>query len=232
MVSSYTPTVSALLDKVKAVEESTSSKVLLVSQTSALDGHQTPGTRQEIESVLKVLSPDSCIHLEGSAATVSQVKQEMGRCNWVHIACGADQNVQDPLKSGMSLHDGRLELLDIMELRTPQCEFAFLSACQTATGDERLPDEAVHLSAGMLAAGCQGVVGTMWAIKDEYGAEVSKSFYEYLVAEKRDNNAGGPRLDSSRAAYALHHAMQCLRKQTGDTEDGLLDWIPYVHFGL
>ena len=32
-------------------------------------------------------------------------------------------------------------------------ELAFLSACQTATGYEKLPEEAVHLVAGMLAAG-------------------------------------------------------------------------------
>ena len=121
-------------------------------------------------------------------------------------------------------------------MRVPQCEFAFLDACHTAMGDVRLPDEAVHLAAGMLAAGCQGVVGAMWAIKDKYGAVVAESFYEYLTAEKRnDNNGGRPgnaRLDSSRAADALHHAVQCLRKQIGDTEEDLLAWIPYVHFGL
>jgi len=238
VVSSYTPTVGVLLDKIKAssVKKPTSSKVLLVSQASAPSGHQTPGTTQEIESVMKILGADSCINLEGSAATVTRVKQEMGTCDWVHFACGAGQNVDDPLKSSMFLHDGRLELLDIMQLRIPQCKFAFLSACRTAAGDERLPDEVVHMTAGMLAAGCQGVVGTMLAMKDKHGAMVAESFYQYLATERRNGSDGGspgePQLDSSRAAYALHHAIQHLRKQIGDTEEGLLAWIPYVHFGL
>jgi CHAT domain-containing protein len=49
--------------------------------------------------------------------------------------------------------DGHLEVLEIMKQKIPNADLAFLSACQTSTGDEKLPDEAVHLAAGMLAAG-------------------------------------------------------------------------------
>jgi len=145
VVSSYTPTVGAILNKVKAsgIEKSTSSKVLLISQTSTPDGHQTPGTTQEIKSVMKMVGTHSCIDLEGSAATVSRVKQEMGKCHWMHFACSGNRDVQNPLKSSLVLHDGQLELLDIMQVRIPQCNLAFLSACETTMGDERLPDEAI-----------------------------------------------------------------------------------------
>ena len=189
-----------------------------------------------MDSVRKILGADNCIHLDEATATVSRVKQEMDTCSWVHFTCSAAQNVEDPLESGKFLHDGRLTLLEIMQLRIPQCKFAFLSACQTATGDAKRPDEVVHLAAGMLAAGCHGVVGTMWSIKDNSGAMVAEPFYEYLAARKRYDNDGGSsrnrQLDSSRAAYALHHAVQQFRKRTGDTEQGLMDWVPYVHFGL
>jgi len=232
VVSSYTPTISILLEKVKAsnVEHPTSSKVLLVSHKISPGGHPTLGSRREIDSVTRIIGADSCLHLDGSSATVSRVKQETEKCNWVHLSCGGNRD------RGLVLHDGLLGLLDTMQLRTPQCKLAFLSASETAAGDESLPDEAVHLAAGMLAAGCQGVVGTLWAISEKYAAEVAGSFYEYLAAEKKkDGDGGSPknlRLDSSRAVYALHHAVQRLRKETGDTEDGLLAWVPYAHFGL
>lgn len=32
-------------------------------------------------------------------------------------------------------------------------DFAFLSPCQTATGEKHLSDEAIHMAAGMLFAG-------------------------------------------------------------------------------
>ncbi|KAJ7229110.1 hypothetical protein GGX14DRAFT_346526 [Mycena pura] len=38
--------------------------------------------------------------------------------------------------------------------RNPTLELAFLSACQTAMGDQSLPDEALHLAASLLFAGC------------------------------------------------------------------------------
>ena len=193
-----------------------------------------PETTREINIVYEKLAidTDTCksLRLEGSVATVSQVKQEMETHGWVHLACHASQDTHSPLKSGFFLHDGRLELLEIMKLKISQCQLAYLSACQTSTGDEKLSEEAVHLAAGMLAAGYQGVVATMWSIKDRYAPEVAESFYEYLVVNGK--NEGSPRLESADAAYALHHATQCLRKKIGDTEDALLTWVPYVHFGL
>ena len=82
-------------------------------------------------------------------------------------------------------------------------ELAFLSACQTAKGDSELPEEAIHLAAGMLMAGYGSVVGTMWSIRDDDAPIVAEKFYTYLIGE-----AGG---DSTKAAYALHNAVGHLR---------------------
>ena len=205
-----------------------------MSQPHTPDLPSIPGTTREINVVSGklVIGSETCksLHLEGSVATVSRVKQEMETHGWVHLACHASQNTHSPLKSGFFLHDGRLELLEIMKLKIPQCQLAYLSACQTSTGDEKLSEEAVHLAAGMLAVGYQGVVATMWSIKDRHAPDVAGDFYEYLV--DKGKNEGTLRLESANAAYALHHAMQCLRKKIGDTEDSLLIWVPYVHFGL
>ena len=163
------------------------------------------------------------LRLEGEAATVSRVKLEMESYASIHFACHASQNIENPLKSGFYLHDGRLELAEIMKQRIAHSELAFLSACQTSTGDEKLSEEAVHLAAGMLAVGYRGVVATMWSIKDQYGPAVAESFYKYLTDKET--------LDTASAARALHHAVQGIREQVGDTEIGLMTWVPYVHFG-
>jgi len=205
-----------------------------VSQPHTPDLPSIPGTTQEINVVSEKLAigVETCksLHLEGSVATVSRVRQEMETHGWVHLACHASQDINSPLRSGFFLHDGRLELLELMKLKVPQCQLAYLSACQTSTGDKTLSEEAVHLAAGMLAVGYQGVVATMWSIKDTYAPEVAGNFYEYLV--EKGKNEGSMRLESANAAYALHHATQRLRRKLGDTEDALLIWVPYVHFGL
>ena len=108
-------------------------------------------------------------------------------------------------------------------------DLAFLSACQTSTGDEKLSEEAVHLAAGMLAAGYRGVVATMWSINDRYAPGVSEDFYANLINGAED-------LNSENVACALHHATLKLRQRLADLkldlESSLLVWVPYVHFGL
>lgn len=102
-----------------------------------------------------------------------------------------------------------------------------MSACQTSTGDETLSEEAVHLAAGMLAAGYRGVVATMWSIKDFYEPQIAEDFYANLTGQSKS-------LSSDDAARALHYATQKLRKEIKpeDSDSSLLVWVPYVHFGL
>ena len=65
-------------------------------------------------------------------------------------------------------------------LSHPHGGLAFLSACQTAMGDENLSDEAIHIAAGMLFAGYSRVVGTMWSISDKLAPLVAKDVYGQL----------------------------------------------------
>jgi CHAT domain-containing protein len=67
------------------------------------------------------------------------------------------------LKASLILHNGiHLKIDDLMKQLTPNASLAFLSACSTAVGADRLPDEAIHLAASLLFAGFRGVVATTW----------------------------------------------------------------------
>ena len=106
-------------------------------------------------------------------------------------------------------------------------ELAFLSACQTAVGDEKTPEESAHLAAGMLAVGYKGVVATMWSIMDEYAPIVVEAYYKKLLALRSDGELGE---GETGAVYALHEATRVLRKKVG--EDKFMRWVPFVHFGV
>jgi len=234
VISSYTPTVSALLGKVRRsadARELLSSKLLIISQPNTQGLPPIPGTTTEMNAISAITRSDNfeSLRLEGEAATISRVQLEMESHSSIHFACHAKQDINDPLKSGFYLHDGRLELADIIRQNIPHCQLAFLSACQTSTGDEKLSEEAVHLAAGMLAVGYQGVVATMWSIADQYGAQIAEGFYKYLTDREVPSGVCG--IESINAARALHQAIQGIRKRVGDTEQGLLKWVPYVHFG-
>lgn len=170
--------------------------------------------------------------LEDGAATIIRVSEEMKKHNWVHFACHAIQDDEDSLKSGIHLYDGRLELLEMMKQRFPHADHAFLSACETSTGDNVLSDEAVHIAAGVLAAGYRGVVATMWSIRDNHGPEIAEGFYRHLLKGQVGEVGTNKRLDSGCAALALDNSLREIREKLGDTEYALLTWIPYVHFGI
>jgi len=49
-----------------------------------------------------------------------------------------------------------------MKEKTPNGALAFLCACETALGVEKLPDDAMSLGAYLLFAGFDRIIATMW----------------------------------------------------------------------
>jgi CHAT domain-containing protein len=146
----------------------------------------------------------------------------MKECNWIHLACHGVQDTVSPIKSAFSLIDNPLTLQEIMKQSFSHTELAVLLACQTAKGDSELPEEAIHLAAGMPMAGYGSVVATMWSIQDNDAPTIAGKFYTYLIEEARG--------DSSKAAYALHDAVAHLRNLRGENE--FVSWVPFIHIGI
>jgi CHAT domain-containing protein len=96
--------------------------------------------------------------------TVANVLSTLPSTSFAHFACHGRQDITNPLNSALILADGDLKVSKIMEIHIPNASLAFLSAGETAKGDTKLPDEAMHLAATMLFAGYRGVVGTMWSV--------------------------------------------------------------------
>ncbi|KAI0027007.1 TPR-like protein [Vararia minispora EC-137] len=226
VVSSYTPSLSALLRPPHMFASGWSSmKALVVSQPETLGMSKLPGVLSEVAQIKKHLG-DQVKHLDDKDATVEAVLDAMNEdhCQVIHLACHGLQNIEDPTKSAFALHDGHLTLSHLMTSSVRKAELAFLSACQTSTGDEKLPEEVIHLAAGMLAMGFKSVVGTMWSIGDKDAPIIADEVYRQL---KEDHVSGDGRL---KTAYALHKAVKVLREKVG--ESNIVSWAPYVHFGI
>ncbi|KAF6741879.1 CHAT domain-containing protein [Ephemerocybe angulata] len=234
-VSSYTPTIASLIDRVKkghAIEKS-SSGLFMTSQPNASGASSIPGTTKEIRSIYEIATKRGLRveKLEGGEITAAGCLDIMETFSSVHLACHASQNAENPLASHFIFHDGSLDLASILQRNLKSADFAFLSACQTCTGAQKLPDEAVHLAAGMLAAGYRRVVATMWSIGDRHAPDVAADFYRYLLDHQDPDSEDG--FDGRHSAHALHHAVEQLRLRLDDdsSDQSLLTWIPYVHFG-
>ncbi|VDC07771.1 unnamed protein product [Peniophora sp. CBMAI 1063] len=232
VVSSYTLSLSTLTRSISALAQqhaSSPSGIIVVTQPETPGLRSLPGTTLEGERLRNVFAnrPEVVSVLDGKAATTVTVKEALSQRPWLHLACHGSQDITDPLKSAFALQDGPLSLLDLMNTTADDAELAFLSACQTAVGDEKIPEESMHLAAGMLAVGFKGVIATMWSIRDDDAPLVVEAYYTKLL----ELRASGT-LDASEtgAAYALHEAAKMLREKIG--EKNVLRWAPFVHFGV
>jgi CHAT domain-containing protein len=159
-------------------------------------------------------------------ATPETVIEGLRDHRFAHFVCHGLLETGKPFDASLELHKDNLTLLEIVRSQLPAAEFAFLSACHTAELTEgSVADEGLHLAAAMQYCGFRSVVGTMWAMADTDGADLSKHFYKAIFADKADQN-GVPYHE--RSARALQIAVKKLRKKRGMT---LERWVNFVHYG-
>ncbi|KAH7338327.1 CHAT domain-containing protein [Rhizoctonia solani] len=211
-ISSYTPALTALLS-CKPSTLSRTSRVLAIGQARTPGRSPLPGTTTELECV-RAYTHNKIEHsqLIDDQATTAAVLDAMEHHDW---------NVQDPTKSGFFLHEGALDLASINRRSFKSKGLAFLLACQTATGDESLPDKAIHLASGMLTAEYASVIETMWSVSDSDAPFVADKVYAELMKDGKVGNGEGGR--------ALHHGIEALREKVGEKNFGR--WVPYIHIG-
>ncbi|CEL53318.1 hypothetical protein RSOLAG1IB_06285 [Rhizoctonia solani AG-1 IB] len=221
VISSYTPNINAFLTP-KPSTLSPESRMLAVGQANTLGQSSLPGTSIELDFI-KAHSQGKVQYtqLTDAQATVTAVLDAMEYHDWVHLACYAHQDTQDPTQNGFFLHDGTLDLASINRRSPTSKGLAFLSACETAPGDEIPPDEAIHLASGMLMAGYSSVIGTMWPVVDEDAPFVADKVYGQLMQDGKVGNG--------EAGKALHSAVAALRERVGEKSFGR--WMPYIHIG-
>ncbi|KAI0246744.1 hypothetical protein BJV78DRAFT_1251939 [Lactifluus subvellereus] len=76
----------------------------------------------------------------------------------------------------------------------------------------------------MQFSGFRSVIGTMWAMVDEDGKDLSEYFYSKMFAA----GAQVASYASEKSARALRHATQKLRTEKGVS---LERWVNFVHYG-
>ncbi|MER6348755.1 CHAT domain-containing protein [Streptomyces sp. NPDC001595] len=225
VVSSYTPTLRALVAAGGAGPRGGTRPVrggndglLLVSVPEVAGQVQLAGVTAERGLLERLLPTDMITVLHGADATRARVLAELPHHRWVHFSCHGDQDVTDPGNGGLLLHDGRLTVTELAARGHP-ADFAFLSACKTATGGIALADEVVSLAAALRFTGYRHVLATLWSVYDTAATDVVADVYAALVSP-----GGG--LVPERSAQALHRAVRGLR-DTGP----LSSWVPFVHIG-
>jgi hypothetical protein len=227
VVSSYTPTLTALT-RARTRPTPEQVQVLAVGVPDAPDLPPLPAVPAELQALADALPASTRrTALVSAAATRQAVKDAMPEHPWLHLSCHGVQDPADASRSAFLLHDQPLTLADLAALHLPHTDLAYLSACQTATGDIQLLDEALHLAAALQLVGYRHVLATLWNISDSAAPPWQKRSTP-PDPPSPDHPHPGDRPDSTRAPHALHHAVTRLRQTCPDEP---LLWAPYIHLG-
>jgi len=220
-IPSYTPSLSALIESRKPGSRDIGRpSILLVAQPDA----NIPKAFKEMNAVQAV--DTQVTTLFSARATPTAVLERLRDHPFAHIVCHGTLEPGKPFEASFKLHRGeRLQLLNIVQSRLPDAEFAFLSACHTAElTDESIADEVLHLAAAMQFCGFRSVVGTMWAMADTDGRDLARDFYQSVFSYDGRQRTRY----HERTAEALRDAVKNLRKKGGMT---LERWVNFVHYG-
>ena len=222
VVSSYLPSIHSFIRAYRASKEPF--RILAVGQPNTPGHAPLPYANKEIKMIQKLTKdvPDSLTTIIGEDATVLKVMKSLPEHTALHFACHADQDQSYPFNSAFFLHDGPFHLSKIMNLDLSRVQFAFLSACLTSSGDFNLPDECIHLAAGMQFAGVRSAVATIWSVYDSAASMATSYVYKHLLKE------GIESADAQNTAEALHLAMIEMKK----LKVPLTCRVPFIHLGI
>ncbi|HEV2446534.1 MAG TPA: CHAT domain-containing tetratricopeptide repeat protein, partial [Candidatus Sulfopaludibacter sp.] len=149
----------------------------------------------------------------GEEAT-GQVLRTLGpQSRFIHIATHGRFRRDNPLFSAIRLGDSHLTLLDLYHLPL-SAELVALSGCSTGLNVVVGGDELLGLMRGLLMAGVQGAIVSLWDVNDVSTAQFMKCFYGHLR-------------DAPHKAAALQSAMRELRKEYPQP----YYWAPFVLAG-
>ncbi|KAG2159484.1 CHAT domain-containing protein, partial [Suillus bovinus] len=225
-ICSYTLTLLALVRLRQSMKKHISPSFVAVrqGQPGAGKGKALLAIDSEFELVHKLIPVTAnCTTISGDAATQAGALEALQQNNWMHLTCHDKQDTEQPYHSHFIMRDEDLMLLDIMEKDILHTEFAFLSACHTAVGDEETPNEVIHLAAGLQFSGFKSAIGTMWQVNNAVAKHIVKAFYMSMFEHVKD----GGEMDCMKAAWALNHAMHAMKKTVL-----LKQRMVFIHIGV
>jgi CHAT domain-containing protein len=149
VVSSYTPTISGLLgarkEYIPVKKQDVRALVAAVPRPSLPLWSELESTIEEVSIVKATLPKGTLISIPGAddspdgsndGVTACALLDKLPEATVLHLACHGRQDPENPLSSGFVMSDELLTIERLMQAPLPRAFMAFLSACETAKGDE------------------------------------------------------------------------------------------------
>ncbi len=159
--------------------------------------NRLPGTRKEAEEILKLVPKSSRLEAFDFEANYNwATSSALNQFRILHFATHGFVNDVNPELSGivLSLVDkqgkdirGYLRLGDLFNLDYP-ADLIVLSACETGLGKEIQGEGLVGLTRGLMYAGAERLLVSLWKVDDEGTAAFMQEFYKQMLQDGKSAN--------------------------------------------
>jgi CHAT domain-containing protein len=147
---------------------------------------RTPAIRVEVNTLAQIL-PNAKLFL-GDEATEGILHTYGPHSKSVHIATHGYFRQDNPMFSSIRLGTSHLSLYDMAHLQLP-VELVVLSGCATGLNVVTPGDELMGLVRGLLQAGAQSLILSLWDVDDDSTKEFMVDFYTQLQAGRSQAEA-------------------------------------------
>jgi len=172
---------------------------------------QAPAILEEVQALTSVLNPAQLF--VGKDASEQVLREKGPQSRIIHIATHGRFRQDNPMFSAIRMGDSFLSLFDLYQLRLP-VELITLSGCSTGLNVVAAGDELIGLARGLLHAGAESLLLSLWDVHDASTKDFMTAFYRLLAQ------------GNSKAA-ALRSAMLQLRS----IYPHCYQWAPFILVG-
>lgn len=236
IVSSYTPTIRALIHAKQRAHDSNIRKncqhrLLLASMSTTPGFTALEGVKAEALVIKQSLAAGVPI-TDMPQSNAQTILDAFSRHDMFHFAGHGRSDALDPGNScllleragtsGVLLEDP-LTVKSLLDLDIQPALLAFLSACSTAENRAALlADEGIHLASAFVVAGFANVIASLWPSYDHVCVAIAEGFYSHSKLMNADQ------IDDGTIARAFHTAVQRVYRTSPARP---LQWAQYIHVG-
>ncbi|BAY95282.1 MULTISPECIES: CHAT domain-containing tetratricopeptide repeat protein [unclassified Tolypothrix] len=155
------------------------------------------GTRTEAQTIFNLVPKSQGVQLLDFAANYTQAtSSNLNQFRILHFATHGFVNDANPELSGLVLSlvneqgkdiRGYLRLADLFNLDYP-ADLIVLSACETGLGKEIQGEGLVGLTRGLMYAGAERLVVSLWQVDDKGTSEFMQEFYQQMWQHNKSPN--------------------------------------------
>ena len=190
---SYAPSASIYaLCQARSTQRNCKSLILGIPDQAA------PFVQEEVTSIAACL-PNAELFL-GLGATAERLREKGQQSQFIHIATHGHFRRDSPMFSGIRLGGSYLSLYDLYQFELP-AELIALSGCSTGLNVVAAGDELLGLARGLIHAGAETSLLSLWDVQDQSAAQLMTSFYRHVVSGRTKTEALQKAMQQVRLEY-------------------------------